>query len=136
MVRACDRGEGKFDTLTKALRLATYTVDITDNKNVFKPGHEKIVERIVYLATDIYHRARVANDIRVKAVEDLQERNRLQNQAIAECDHLLSEIQIAKGVFHLRLKRIRYWGGMVEEVKGYLRHWRDSDADRFRKTKR
>lgn len=41
MVRKEDRGEGKFDTLTKALRLASYTTDITDNKKVFTPDHEK-----------------------------------------------------------------------------------------------
>ena len=135
-VRKEDRGEGKFETLTKALKVAAYTIDITDNKNVFKPEHSKTTERIVMLATDIYHRARVANDIRVVTSEDLSERNRLQNQAIAECDHLLTEIQIAKRLFHLRTKRVAYWGGMVEELKGYLRKWRDSDADHFRNRKR
>jgi hypothetical protein len=134
MVRKDDRGEGKFDTLTKALRLASYTIDITDNKKVFVPEHAKSTERIVYLARDIYHKARVANDIRVGDDKDLlMERRRLQNEAIAECDHLLSEIQIAKMIFHLRTKRVEYWGNMVEEVKGYLRKWRESDADRFRK---
>jgi hypothetical protein len=134
MVRKDDRGEGKFDTLTKALRLASYTIDITDNKKVFVPEHAKSTERIVYFARDIYHKARVANDIRVGDDKDLlMERRRLQNEAIAECDHLLSEIQIAKMIFHLRTKRVEYWGNMVEEVKGYLRKWRESDADRFRK---
>lgn len=31
MVRKDERGEGKFDAQTKALELATYTVNITDN---------------------------------------------------------------------------------------------------------
>ena len=84
MVRKEDRGEGKFDTLTKALRLASYTTDITDNKKVFTPDHEKTTERIVSLAWSIYHRARIANDIRVENADDLMERRKLQNQAIAE----------------------------------------------------
>lgn len=133
MVRVEDRGEGKFDTLTKALRLASYTTDITDNKKVFTPDHEKTTEKIVNLAWNIYHRARIANDIRVENADDLMERRKLQNQAIAECDQLLTAIQIAKRVFHLRLKRINFWGEMVEEVKNHLRKWRESDADRFRK---
>lgn len=133
MVRVEDRGEGKFDTLTKALRLASYTTDITDNKKVFTPDHEKTTEKIVNLAWNIYHRARIANDIRVEIADDLMERRKLQNQAIAECDQLLTAIQIAKRVFHLRLKRIKFWGEMVEEVKNHLKKWRESDADRFRK---
>lgn len=134
MVRVEDRGEGKFDTLTKALNLASYTIDITDNKNVFVPEHESTTEKLVFLATDIYHKARVANDIKVEGKEELLlERRRLQNEAIEECEQLLSTIQIAKLVFHLRTKRVKYWGGKVEELKGYLRKWRESDADRFRK---
>ena len=133
MVRTEDRGEGKFDTLTKTLRLASYTTDITDNKKVFTPDHEKTTEKIVNLAWSIHHRARIANDIRVENADDLMERRKLQNQAIAECDQLLTAIQIAKRVFHLRLKRVKFWGEMVEEVKSYLRKWRESDADRFRK---
>lgn len=136
MVRVEDRGEGKFDTLTKALQLASYTIQITDNQKVFRPEHAKSTERIVYLARDIYHRARVANDIRLDgpdARENLLERRRQQNIAIAECDHLLSEIQIAKKIFHLHTKRIKYWGEKIETVKAYLRKWRDSDASRFTK---
>ena len=95
MVRVEDRGEGKFDTLTKALRLASYTTDITDNKKVFTPDHEKTTEKIVNLAWNIYHRARIANDIRTENADDLMERRKLQNQAIAECDQLLTAIQIA-----------------------------------------
>lgn len=133
MVSKEDRGEGKFDTLTKALQLASYTTDITDNKKVFTPDHEKTTERIVDLAWSIYHRARIANDIRVENTNDLMERRKLQNHAIAECDQLLTAIQIAKRVFHLRLKKVKYWGEKVEEVKNYLRKWRESDADCFRK---
>ena len=102
-------------------------------KKVFTPDHEKTTERIVSLAWSIYHRARIANDIRVENADDLMERRKLQNQAIAECDQLLTAIQIAKRVFHLRLKRVKYWGEMVEELKNHLRKWRESDADCFRK---
>lgn len=132
MVRKEDRGEGKFDTLTKCLRLASHTINITDNPKVFTPEHGRLTEEIRFLAKDIYHKARVANDIRVTSAEEAELRKKLQNQAIAECDHLLSEIQIAMKIFHLRVKRVEYWGNMVEEVKNYLRSWRDKDADRYR----
>lgn len=132
MVRKADRGKGKFDTLTKALDLATYTINITDNKKIFIPQHDKTTERLVYLARDIYHRSRMANDIKVTTREELSVRRKLQNQAIEECDLLLSEIQIAKILFHLRLKRINYWGTMIVELKSMLRGWRESDSNRYR----
>ncbi len=135
MVRKDDRGEGKWEVLTKAAALVSYTIQITDNPKIFNPAHAKSTERIVYLARDIYHRARVANNIRFDGKdgkEKLEERRRLQNIAIEECEQLLSEIQIAKMIFHLRTKRVEYWGGMVETVKAYLRSWREGDANRFR----
>lgn len=58
MVRKDERGEGKFDAQTKALELATYTVNITDNPKVFTPDHEDTTKKIVAYATDIYHRTR------------------------------------------------------------------------------
>lgn len=135
MVRKEDRGKGKFDTLTKALELATYTINITDNEKVFVPKHEKTTERLVYLARDIYHRCRIANNIRVTTKEELIARRKLQNQAIQECDLLLSEIQIAKRLYHLRLKRVKHWGKMIIEVKELIRGWRESDSNRYRNCK-
>ena len=133
-VRVEDRGEGKFDTLTKALKLAVYTVDITDNKEVFVPEHEKSTEEIVFLANDIYHKARVANEIKfLNSKELLDARRELQNEAIKECSQLISKIYVAKLTFHLRNRRVVHWIGMVEEVQKLLRAWRDSDADRFRR---
>ena len=133
-VRVEDRGEGKFDTLTKALKLAVYTVDITDNKEVFVPEHEKSTEEIVFLANDIYHKARVANEIKfLNSKELLDARRELQNEAIKECSQLISKIYVAKLTFHLRNRRVVRWIGMVEEVQKLLRAWRDSDADRFRR---
>ena len=135
MVRKEDRGKGKFDTITKALELVTYTINITDNKKIFAQQHEKTTERLVYLARDIYHRCRIANTIRVTTKEELLARRKLQNQAIQECDILLSEVQIAKLLFHLRLKRVRHWGKMITEVKELIRGWRESDSNRYRNCK-
>lgn len=74
MVRKDERGEGKFDAQTKALELATYTVNITDNPKVFTPDHEDTTKKIVAYATDIYHRTRVANNIPFKTPEAGAER--------------------------------------------------------------
>ena len=133
MVRKDERGEGKFDTQTKALELATYTVNITDNHKVFTPDHEDTTKKIVAYATDICHRTRVAYNVPFKTREAGAERNRLQNVAIAECESLRSEIQIAKMVFHLRTKRVKYWDDLIVEVHDLLQKWRDSDADRSRR---
>lgn len=132
MVRKENRGEGKFITLTKALELATYTINITDNKKIFVPEHDKTTAEIVYIARDIYHRIRVANNIIVRSKEDLLLRRKFQNEAIDQCELLLTEIQIAKLLFHLRTKRIQYWGNLVEDVKHRVRNWRNSDYCRYK----
>lgn len=139
MVRKADRGQGKFTVLTNAARLAAHTINITDNPRIFSPDHARSTETIVYLAKDIYHKARVANMIRLdgpEAQDNLKERRRLQNAAIDECDQLLSEIQIAKLLFHLKTRKVKFWGEMVVEVKAELRAWRDSDASRLRTGRR
>ena len=132
-VRVEDRGEEKFDVLTKALKLAVHTVNITDNKKVFVPEHEKLTSEIVYFATDIYHKARVANEIKFLQGKDLlEERRKLQNEAIKECTQFISKIYIAKHVFHLRSTSVSHWVDMVEEVKKLLKGWMESDAKRFK----
>ena len=137
MVREDERGEGKWDTLTKALQLANYTIQITDNKKVFVTEHQTTTDKIVELATDIYYKAWIANRIRVgKDAEKLKERRRLQNMAIEECERLCCYIQIAKKLFHLRTKRVDYWSGNALTVQAYLKAWRDGDADCFRKQSR
>lgn len=40
---------------------------------------------------------------------------------------------IAKMVFHLRMKRVKYWDDLIVEVHDLLQKWRDSDADRSRR---
>lgn len=135
MVRKEDRGHGKFEVLTSALKLATYTINITSNRKVFPAEYSSEIDKLVYMARDIYHRLRVANGIRVKTREELLARRKLQNDAIMQCEYLLSEIQIAKLLFHLRAKRVKHWGGMVEELKVQIRAWRDSDTSRYRNCK-
>lgn len=38
-----------------------------------------------------------------------------------------------KMVFHLRMKRVKYWDNLIVEVHDLLQKWRDSDADRSRR---
>lgn len=56
-------------------------------------------------------------------------------RAMDKMDGNFRDIQIAKMVFHLRMKRVKYWDDLIVEVHDLLQKWRDSDADRSRRMK-
>ena len=64
-------------------------------------------------------------------IRDLHERQRLQLQAIKCMKRMLPLIDLAKKVFHLELRRVKYWGEMVINVRERTRKWMESDARRF-----
>ena len=104
-------------------QLATYTVNITDNTKKFNPVHGRIIGRIVNEATEIYHTARAANHVKVVDSATRTARRRAQRQAVQICEHLATDICIAKGVFHLSTRRVKHWDGLVQEAENMLRAW-------------
>ena len=129
-----NRKPGKFDTLIKALRLTQYTIKITTNEKIFIPRYSNAVtEDIIKSAKRVYQYAWMANEINAdKSPQEWPERDRLQKAAIRECNGLLPQIQIAKGIFHLEAKRIRYWGNMIIETRECLKKWNQSDVKRYK----
>ena len=126
------RGEGKLEVLVKARELATYTVKITGNTNVFKADYYVLTNKIVGYALDIYTKCWTANNIRVdKDPEKAKRRLSLQESAAMDCNNLLSLMQIAWGVFHLKAKRIEYWGNLILETRKLIRSWCESDYKRY-----
>ena len=117
----------------KAQYLASYTVKILGNEKVFPPTVDKeLVKRIRNCALDIYAKAWAANGIHAETNNVNREmRYRLQEDSILLCDCMLAYIGIAKQVFHLRSKRMKYWSGLIIEVKNLLQAWKESDIKRY-----
>lgn len=128
------RGESKFEVLIDALKLSVYTIRITKNEKVFLPEYRSaLTDDMVRAAKNIYTYAWQANNIRVQDHEDFKNRSDLQEKAILECYALLPMIQMAKMVFHLKGKRVKYWSEMTVKVKDELKAWKTSDSKRYKK---
>lgn len=127
------RHKGRLEVHVKAQFLASYTIKILGNEKVFPPTVDKeLVRRIRNCAMDIYAKAWTANKIHAEANPVNREmRFRMQEDSILLCDAMLAYIGIAKQVFHLRNKRMKYWGGIITEVQSLLQAWKESDIKRY-----
>lgn len=127
------RQENKLDVFIQARNLSNYTIKICSNDRVFLPQYRNsITVDIEKVAKDIFIHAWSANNILVDSPEDLHERLELQISAIRGCNDLLALIQLAKPLFHLTAKRIRYWGTQTMEVRKKLKAWHTNDKKRYK----
>lgn len=125
-----ERRKTRLEVFVKARQLATYTIQITSNRNRFPPEFDdKITTDIVKTARDIYAKAWEANTI--NGTKDWKMRSSIQKESIRLCGQMLVYIGIAKGVFHIRDKRIKYWTSLVVEVRKMLIGWHESDVKRY-----
>lgn len=127
------RHKGRLEVHVKAQSLAAYTVLILGNQKVFDPAvDDELIKRIKCCALDIYAKAWAANKIKADT-NYLNRANRymMQEETISLCDELLAYIGIAKVVYHLRKKRMKYWSGLILEVRALLQGWKESDAKRY-----
>lgn len=126
------RGNGRLEVIEKALDLADYTITITANSKIFLPEYQRsLTDDINRIALAIYVDAWTANNIKVTNEESYMERRRLQEKAARNCNNLLALMQLAQKVFHLKLKRIKFWGEKTLNVRSLLRAWRESDYKRY-----
>ena len=126
------RGTGRLEVIEKALDLADYTITITANPKIFLPEYQKaLTDDINRIALAIYIDAWTANNILVRNAENFAERKRLQERAARNCNNLLALMQLAQKVFHLKLKRIQFWGEKTLNVRNLLRAWKESDYKRY-----
>lgn len=128
-----DRGENKFEVLIKARELAVYTIQITNNKNVFS-DYDMVVNDLQKLGKDIFIGLWYANNCDLRTESEL--RLQYQRQAIRDCYALLATIQLAQPLYHLKLKRVEYWSRMIIDVRNLIRKWRDSDKKRISEKKK
>lgn len=127
------RQENKLEVILEAQALAVYTVKICCNKNVFLPEYQNaLTNDIIKAAKDIFIKIYQANNILVKEKAHADKRLELQSEAANECNNLLALMQIAKTVFHLSSKRIKFWGQNTIKVRGLIRAWAEADKKRYK----
>lgn len=129
------RSHGKLEACVKAHDLAVYTLRITKNKKIFTTDYQEcLTDHIISAALNIYIFSKAANDLTVRTPQDrdnFDERCKLQKLAIIECGNLMSLILLAKPIFHLSSKRVKYWHTMTKETRCLIKAWSDSDKKRF-----
>lgn len=126
------RAKGKFEVLVKARELAKYTIEITKNTKVFKPEYQTaLTDDIIRTAKNVFIKCWTANNIRVNTKEQAEERNRLQYEADQDCNNLLALIDLAKVIYHLKSKRIKFWAEKTIVARTLIREWRTSDSKRY-----
>jgi hypothetical protein len=126
------RAKSKFEVLIRTRELAKYTIEITKNGNVFLPEYQTaLTDDLIRLSKDIFIRCWTANNIRVETQEQYEERRKLQYEAILNCNNLLALIDLAKSVYHLKNKRVKFWAEKTILSRTLIREWRNSDAKRY-----
>ena len=127
------RHKGRLEVHIKAQFLASYTAQILKNEKIFDPKIDKaLIERMRNCVYDIYIKSWQANKIRAETnTINRDMRYRLQEEAILLCDELHACIGIAKSLYHLRHRRMKYWSGLITDVRKLLQAWKESDVDRY-----
>lgn len=128
-----ERHKGKLEVHVKAQALTAYTALILKNPKVFDPEIDaELINRIRGCAYDIYVKSWSANRIRAETnATNRRMRYERQEEAILLCDELHAYIGIAKAVYHLRRKRMKYWSGLIMDVRNLLQAWKESDVERY-----
>ena len=135
-VEKSKQGDNKFNLFDKTSRMASYTLHITKNPNVFDPDNSReIIAEIRRTAVRIHVLCWRANDIRVPETnnrEQIEARIKLQYEALRYCTDLKALINLAKPLYHVSGKKTRNWMRKVLEVQSLISNWRDSDRDRIK----
>ena len=125
----------QLEAAWEARELALYTIQICNNKNIFREEYQSsLTDDIIRTAKDIYIHAWTANNIRVTGSERKElfaYRNKLQRQAIMDCNNLLALIGLARPLFHLKGKKVKYWSEKAIKTRNYIKRWKESDQDRY-----
>ena len=127
------RGEGKFNVLVEANLLAVHSIQIVSNPNTFdQKYHSAMGNDLIETSKDIFISAYTGNEIKVENKGQALERLRLIEHSILYCDRLLALIQLAKKLYHLDSKRVKFWGEKTLSVKESLKKWYQSECKRYR----
>ena len=130
-----ERSEGKLEVIVKARELAVCTIQITNNPKNFNPTIDMtMIAMLKQSAIRIYQLCRQANKMPLDPFlrREAEERRKMQNLAMAQCEDLSGLIEISKSLYHLSSKRVRYWTDLTYKLQAKIKAWRDSDLRRYR----
>lgn len=127
-----ERGEGKFTVLIEANNLVCYTLQICSNEKNFDPKFQKVImDDIVQTTKSIFIDAFTANEIKVDNADDAKDRLKLIKHSITACNRVFALLQIAKKLYHIDSKRVKYWGTKIKTTKELLKKWYLSERKRY-----
>ena len=122
----------QLDACWKSRELSIHTIKICNNKNIFLPEYQSaLTDDIIRTAKNIFVNVWTANNIMVKSQRQWDYRSQYQQKAVLDCNNLLALISIARILFHLKGKKVKYWSGMTIETRNYIKKWHESDYKRF-----
>lgn len=123
----------QLDACQKAMDLAVHTLRITSNQNIFKPEFQNVTDIIVRIALEAYTDAWDANNVYVTQENGRwSEREKLQYLAIRRCNDLLAMINVARRVFHLRGKKVKYWSQLAIDTRKLIGRWHEANAAQYK----
>ena len=128
------RNIGKLNVQTKAYDFASYTHHICSNEKVFLKRYRWCSTMKIIEVTDqivVYIDLANAVDLRSKNTEKVKERLKHQQMAIDKSVALESLMEIAyrdnnQEGRHMPDDKIDYWVGLLLELRGLIRKWRES----------
>ena len=116
-----------------SLRHAKYVIQITRNPKVFDPTYNhEVTDDIVREAKGIHRAIWGANQVKVISRERYRDRREQQEKAVKLCRDLLADVAIAKSVFHLSGRRVKFWTETIVEIRNRTQAWIESEADRYK----
>lgn len=123
----------QLEACQKAMELALHTIKICNNKNIFLLEYQHaLTDSIIQCATDIYVSTWNGNNVFVQADNGRwEEREKLQLHAALKCNELLALINIARRLFHLKGKKVKYWSQMVIETRQMIRKWHEANKKQY-----
>ena len=144
-VPAEKRGKQKFKVLVDARSLCKYTLNILKNNKHFKveksgnaeddeknPPQPELVEKMRNTVIDIFISAFSANET-VLTKDNYRHRRQLQDKSIAKCNELLALVEMSIPIFHIHMKRVKYWTEQIVLVRNLIQAWKESDYKRYKR---
>lgn len=126
------RAVGNLEVITKARKLAKYSLLLAKNEKIFpKRNRWLLTQPIVQSSLNIFTNMRKANSIEIRTKADFEQCRALQQDAYAECEALLSLIEIAYTTLNIQAKRIEFWTGLVVELEQQLLTWKERVFNRY-----
>ena len=117
----------------KAMELCLHTIKICKNKKIFVVEYqEALTDDIIRCAKDIYTLTWNGNNVYVlKTNGRWKERERYQLDAICKCNELLALINVARRLFHLKGKKVRYWSELTLTARKFISSWHEANKKQF-----